>query len=770
MTEPWRLGHSAVVDRQDLALCVDVLGPVALRVRGGEVGVPGVRRRALLALLALEGERGLSTENLVDSLWPDDPPENAVQALYSLVSRLRRHLGPLADRLERQANGYRLRLEAFELDADAARRLAASDPKSALELWRGPALVEFRSLPALEIATVGLDELRLKLVDDVLDARLASRDHDVAVEATEAAAASPLRERTALLHVRALAADGRTAEAMSAAQSFRRRLVDETGLDPTPALAELEQQVAAGSVQRASVVRRVAKPDGPMVGRQHDREEVVRLLSAHSVVTLTGPGGVGKTRLAVDIASGSPVLGEAVVVPLAVVDRADRVCQTVVSHLGLRTSGEARPDQIAAALADRELLVVLDNCEHVIEACRELVIALRHGAPDVRVLATSRVTLQVPGEYVVRLQPLPVPRDVTDLPSLRRQSSVRAFVEHARRRRTDFELTAEEAPDLVEVLRRLDGLPLGIELAARQVAVMPLRAVRERLDRALDLSTGRQGLEQERQLTLRTTIESSYRLLTADEQWLLRAIAPFIGGVDLATVESLAEHLDGDPLDLLHRLVDSSLLVADAERARYRQLFIVRVFLDDEIARLGETEESHARFVERCRVIAEDIGDLMHGPAEAVTNRRLREEVDNLRSARDLAPVDTRVAITVAVDRVVTWRDLHEIWAWVVELAEDPALASHPQRATILAGAAEAARLIGDFDTAERRADEAIAAADPDTQLAAVSRAWSVRAVVAHFRGEFAIAHDAWLRASRRCGRGGERLRRLGRPRRGVRR
>ena len=555
-----------------------------------------------------------------------------------------------------------------------------------------------------------------------------------------------------MLLVRALAADGRTAEAMSAAQSFRRRLVDETGLDPTAALAELEQQVAAGSVQRASVVRRVAKPDGPMVGRQHDREEVVRLLGAHSVVTLTGPGGVGKTRLALDIASDSHALGEAVVVPLAVVDRADRVCQTVVSHLGLRTSGEARPDQIAAALADRELLVVLDNCEHVIEACRELVIALRRGAPDVRVLATSRVTLQVPGEYVVRLQPLPVPRDATDLSSLRRQSSVRAFIEHARRRRTDFEFTAEDAPDLVEVLRRLDGLPLGIELAARQVAVMPLRAVRERLDRALDLSTGRQGLEDERQITLRTTIESSYRLLTADEQWLLRAIAPFIGGVDLATVESLAETLDGDPLDLLHRLVDSSLLVADAERARYRQLFTVRAFLVDEITTLGQTGESQAQFVARCRVIAEDIGESMHTPAEAATNRRLREEVDNLRSARDLAPVDARVAITVAVNRVVTWRDLREIWEWVVELAEDPSLAAHPQRATILVGAADAARLVGDFDTAERRADEAIAAADPDTQRAAVSRAWSVRAVVAHFRGEFATARDAWLRATEGAG------------------
>ena len=447
-----------------------------------------------------------------------------------------------------------------------------------------------------------------------------------------------------------------------------------------------------------------------------------------------------------------PDLSEAVVAPLAVVDRGDRVCQAVASSLGLRTTGEPSPDQIAAALADRELLLVLDNCEHAVEACRELVTALRRGAARVRVLATSRVTLQVPGEYVVRLQPLPVPRDVTDQEALRRQPSVRAFVEHARRRRADFELTAEEAPDLVEVLRRLDGLPLGIELAARQVAVMPLRAVRDRLDRALDLSTGRQGPEDDRQRTLRATIDSSYRLLTADEQRLLRMIAPFIGGVDLATVELLAEPTAGDPLDLLHRLVDSSLLVADAESARYRLLFTVRAFLLDETMRLGETEEAHTQFIEQCLRIAEDIGARMLGPDEAATNQRLRDELDNLRFARDLAPADARMAITVAVNQVVTWRDLREVWAWAAELAEDPALAAHPDRAAILAGAADAARLVGDFDTAERRADEAIALADPDTQLAPLSRAWSVRAVLAHFRGEFATARDAWLRAAEGAG------------------
>lgn len=745
------LGQSAAVDRSVLPLCVDVLGPLVLRVGGDQVAVPGLRRRALLALLALEGDRGASTQTLIDSLWPDEPPADTVAALHTLVSRVRGHLGPMADRLERRPGGYRLVLQPSELDAEAARRLAPSQPELALQLWRGPALAEFRSLPALEVASVALDELHLTLVEDALDARLSRGDRDVVVDAAAAAAASPLRERTALLHVRALAADGRTAEAMDAAQSFRLRLRDETGLDPTAELAALEQEVATGSVQRPAVVRRVVRPDGPMVGRSHDREEVLRLLGDHAVVTLTGPGGIGKTRLALDIAATLPEGAESVVVPLARVDREEHVGAAVVAGLDLRIAGEAGPAQLAAALADRDLLLVLDNCEHVVGACRELVVALRRTAPRVRVLATSRVTVQVPGEYVVRLQPLAVPREGSDLASLQRQSSVRAFVEHARLRRADFALTDDEVPDLVEVLRRLDGLPLGIELAARQVAVMPVRAVRERLDRALDLSTGRGASEAGRQSTLRTTIGSSYHLLSEDEQSLLRAIAPFIGGVDLETVEWLARGLAGDPLDLLHTLVDSSLLVADAGSARYRLLFTVRAFLVDELQRLGQQDTAYTGFVERCLAVAEEIGDTMLGPHEADTDRRLRAEMDNLRSARKVAGPDGRVAITLAVNRVVTWRDLPEVWAWAVELAEDPTLAGHPQRVAILAAAAEAARLVGDLEGAVLRAEEAIAA-DAGTDPEAVSRALSVQAVVAHFRGDFATARDVWLRASAGAG------------------
>ena len=398
-------------------------------------------------------------------------------------------------------------------------------------------------------------------------------------------------------------------------------------------------------------------------------------------------------------------------------------------------------------------MLVLDNCEHVADACRDLVVAVRRRADAVRVLATSRVTLHVPGEYVVRLQPLPVPRDAADPDALRRQPAVRAFLEHARRRRADVELDDADAADLVEILRRLDGLPLGIELAARQVSVMPVRAVRERLDRALDLVSGAPGREDDRQRSLRATIASSYRLLGDSERRLLRALAPFPGGVDLAGVEHLAATVapDRDPLDLLHPLVDSSLLSTDAAAGRYRLLFTVRAYLLDELVAEGERDAAEERFLDRSLHLAREIAAEMMGPDEPAADRRLRAELDNLRAARDVAEArgrqDVRIDLTLELEEAATWRDLRELWSWAYELAEDSRLAAHPERPRVLGAAAEAARLRGDLDLADRWSQEALALAGPDADPMSVCRAYSAAASVAHFRGDFARASELWVRS-----------------------
>lgn len=768
------LRHRGVVpetERSAPALRVDVLGPLALRVGSTPVAVPGGRRRALLALLALDAGRVVGAERLIDALWPDGPPDNAVQALYNHVSRLRGHLGPLAGRLERSGAGYALRLGPGELDVHEARRLAAAVraadrtpadrialARAALALWHGPALEEFRSIPALEAQSVAIDELRLRLVDDLTDARLATGDTDVVADAARAAAAEPLRESTAMLHIRSLAAAGRTSDAMAAARAFRRRLVDETGLDPGPPFAALEQDVATGALAAspaadAPVHRPPARPDVPLVGRQHERAEVVRLLAEHRLVTVVGPGGVGKTSLAIDVAAGPADVSTVAVVDLAAVDRAERLCQAVASSLRLRLTGDVGPEDVARGIGEWRILLVLDNCEHVADACRGLAEAVIRMTPSVRVLTTSRVPLHAPGEYVVRLQPLPVPRDSADLEALRRQPGVRAFVEHARRRTPGYELTADDADHLVEVLHRLDGLPLGIELAARQVAVMPLRDVRDRLDRALDLATGDARAGDVRQGTLRATIDSSYRLLGPSDRSLLRALAPFPGGADLGTVEAMASDLGipGDPVDAVHRLVDASLLVADPAGGRFRLLFTVRAFLHDELRDTGGLAEAEARFLDRCLVIAREIGVRILGPEEVAMDRRLRAELDNLRAARDLATVherdDVRIGLTLALDEGCIWRDLREPWAWALELAQDPGLEGHPDQPKVLGAAAEAARLTGDLDRAQTLAEHAMAAAGTDPEPAAVSGALRALGSVAHFRGAFDVARDLWERS-----------------------
>lgn len=753
MTLPAVLGHSACMsaDRSVHAVRVDVLGPLALHVDGSPVVVPGPQRRALLAVLALDAGRVVGTERLVDALWPDDPPANADQALYNHVSRLRGHLKPYAERLQRRGSGYVLDLLPDELDVDEARRLAAADrPREALALWRGPALEEFRALTGLEAEAVGLDELRLRLSDDLLEARLRTGDPAVAADAAAAVAADPLRERTVLLLVRALATEGRTPEAMDAAREYRTLLADETGLDPGPALAELEEQVAAG-ITGPTVRHVVGRPDGPLVGRQQDREAVLRLLGSHAAVTIAGPGGVGKTRLALDVAAevSSSSASDVVVADLAAVDRPDRLCQAVVSTLGLRVAGTVGANDVAAALAGRDLLLVLDNCEHLPDACRDLVTTVRRLAPGVRVLATSRVTLHVPGEYVLRIQPLPVPRSAADLDALRRQPAVRALVEHVRRRRPGFDLEPEDATDVVEVLRALDGLPLGIELAARQLSVMPIQAVRERLDRALDLATGRVGPDDDRQRTLRATIDSSYQLLGDDERALLRALAPFPGGVDLTTVEALAPS-GLDPVDLVHRLVDSSLVAPDPRSGRFRLLFTVRSFLLDELRSLRALSAAEARFAERCLAVAEAVGAASTGPDEDHADRMLRAELDNLRAAWDLAPAhgDLRVPLLLALADAALWRDLREIWDWALELAADPALRDDPRRPAVLGVAAVGARLLGDLDLAETLAQQALDAAGPEPDPVLVHRAWAEQGAVAHFRGEFDRARELWVRAA----------------------
>jgi predicted ATPase/DNA-binding SARP family transcriptional activator len=754
-------------DDRGVRVRIELLGPLRLTVDGEQVDVPGPRRRAVLALLAMAGGRAVSTGELVDALWPAEPPESGARALHSHISRLRGHLGPAGTRLVRDGAGYRLDLDEGELDVANVR---AGDPAGGdriaalgrtLAAWRGPALDEFAEVEPLAADAVALAELRRDLTDEWLALRLEAAGAgppapDLVADAARAAAAEPDRQRTHALLVRALTRSGRQADALRAAYDFRRRLADATGLDPGPDLVAAEQEAAQGVLPHsplpAAAVRPRARPASPLVGREHDLASLRHRIAGERLVTVVGAGGVGKTRLVLEVAADAAEGGRAThVVELAEIEEPALVTGALATTLGLRVQGDAVLDAARDALAGGRALLVLDNCEHVVGAAREVAGRLVDASPDLTVLATSRQPLGLAAEHVLRLGPLPVPEagraDVAGVPA------VAAFLAHARRRRPGWEPGPEEAAVVADVVRGLDGLPLALELAAGRVGTLSLGDLAARLDRALDLLEAGRPAADARHRTLRDTIEWSYRALPEGDQALLRALAVFPGGVDLATAERLGERLgvDGDPAAAVARLVDMSMLTAAGEggTSRYRALETVRAYLLEQLAAAGRRDEADAELVAWAVDLAADVAQRITGPDEAAADARLRSELANLQAAWAAAgrrgDLDARARVVVDLDGYTTWRDVPEVSAWALELSDDPALDAHPERAEVRGAASHSAWRRGDLDLADRLAQRAIGEAPGP---AARYHAEFSQAAVHLFRGDSAAARDLWLKAA----------------------
>ncbi|MEJ2862689.1 BTAD domain-containing putative transcriptional regulator [Actinomycetospora flava] len=711
---------------------VDVLGPLRLSVDDRPVAVRGPKRRVALAVLALAGGRTVTVDRLVDTLWPDDPPETARATVHSHVSRLRADLGPAASRLRTDEGGYRLALDDDGLDLAAARglrdraraldpRAAAATLRAARALWRGPALADLADVPGLRADADGARELWRDVTDRLVDALLADGAADEALPpAADAVTDDPWREPAVLRLVRAQAATGQAPRALATARDFRRRLADEAGLDPSPALAELERAVAAGALgpspTRAPVP--VAEPVTGLHGRADELASTDRLLRAERLVTVVGPGGVGKTSLARALARRHE---DATTVLLAPLTDAGALPHALADAVGLRAITGDVLTACLDVLAGAPRLLVLDNGEHLLDAVRDLVATVLARVPEVTVLLTSREPLGLPEESVVRLPPLRVPapaqRAGTDVPA------VAVFVDRASRVRPDRALDDEDLAHVGDIVRRLDGLPLAIELAAGRLSTFAPAALAARLDRSLDL-LGSRGLHV-RHRTLRATVAWSYDLLTDAEQRLFRHLAVFADGVDLTAVEAVAADLGpgadaADSGDLLARLVDASMLDADrgAGRTRYRMLETLRAFGHDRLVDAGELDAAEARLVAWAVALAVWVADTAYSPDEVTADAVLRREQGTLRAAFRLArrrdDLDAAVTVSTVLAEHAYWRDLDEIRGWATELLDDPALAGHPGRAAVHGAASLDAYIRGDAPRAERLARAGLEHAPPD--------------------------------------------------------
>lgn len=727
---------------------VEVLGPLRLIVDGAEVTVPGPKRRALLALLAVADGRTVPIDDLLDALWPGGLPASARATLQSHVSRLRGHLGPAADRLEGIGGGYRLRLGREETDIGCAGRLlaAACDAApgeaarlldEARSLWRGEPLADFADIDALSATTVTLHELRRQLDEHLVGALLGGGDPQAAtVAAAEYAAAEPHAEAAAVLHMRALHALGRTAEALRIGYEYRRRLASETGLEPSPALAQVEAQIASSA---SPPVGRVPRSPHRLRGRDSELAALRRLLASERLVTIVGPGGVGKTRLAIEAAVGvEPVTA----VLLAPITDPRALPQVFADALGLRVLHGDVLTACAALLAAGPQLLVLDNCEHLLDGVRAIVERLLAECPDLTVLATSREPFAVPAEQRLRLGPLPVSRP-GDARDLDHAPAVAVFMDRATRLDPTWRPRDGDLATITDIVRRLDGLPLAIELAAGRIAALGLEDLHVRLDRALDV------LGDDRSGTLRETIAWSYDLLTGDEQRLARFMSAFPDGLDLRTAEALGAELRlVDPLHAVGRLVDASMLESSrAPTTRLRMLDTVAAFMAEKLHEHGEADDAAERFLRWALDLAAWIARTNHSTDERLVDDALRRELPNLRAAwrgiRSRARTDDAIAIVGPLLDAATWRDLAEVWEWSLELAADPAVASHAAGSTVFGLAATSAWFRGELDRAE-----ALASRGLDLETGETWACLDALSLVALSRGRLDVARNHAIAAA----------------------
>ncbi len=793
---------------------VELLGTVQVRDdAGGPVHVGGPRAQALLVLLAVDAGRVVPAVSLIGRLWDGDAPDGARGALQSMVSRLR---GVLGAAIESHPAGYRLAVRRDQVDALAfeelagqgSRALADADParasailRQALALWRGHALAGLLGTELAAGIAARLEELRRSATADRIEADLAAAaESDAAgltAELRALVAEDPLAERPRALLMRALYLAGRQADALAVYADARAQLAAQLGVDPSPQLERVYLGVLRRSLPEASPPEasppeasppeaslpeaRTPASSGPgaghdaavsgpsaaalttlrvpltsLVGRDDQVTQVEALTGENRLVTLTGPGGVGKTRLAAEVASrvAARARGGVWLVDLAPLSDPGDVPYATLTAVGIRDgllagAGDDEPlraaepgaspaagpsARLASGLRERSGLIVLDNCEHLIDAVAGLADAVLSSCPAIRILAASREALGITGETVCPVPPLPVPPDSAagELAAITAAASVRLLADRARAVRPGFAVTDANASDVARICRVLDGMPLAIELAAARLRTMSPAQLTGRLGDRFAVLTGGSRTALPRHQTLRAAVEWSWELLSKPERVLARRLAVLPAGATLGAAEGICSDepdvLGGDlpagaVLDALTGLADKSFLTVDGETGdiepRYRMLDTIRAYCLERLAEADEEDGVRHRMCGYYLAVAETADPLLRTRAQRPWFGVLAAESANMQAALRWAIERSDAATAVRFGAALAWY-------WYVcgqrgdcaalaraALALDPAGSPHADRATAEARAVcavIAASADWDLEPAGELLDAAVAA------------------------------------------------------------
>jgi predicted ATPase/DNA-binding SARP family transcriptional activator len=707
---------------------VTLLGDLLVRRDGVPVAVQGSRLRGLLTLLALNAGRAVDAGTLVRALWPEALPADPANALQSLVSRLRRALG-VAEAVTQTASGYRLAVAPDDVDvhrferlaAEGRTRLRAGEAEAARDLLAeaatlGPGPVAPEVAAVAPAVAVRLVNAGTEAAADLAEADLRLGRHaEVGARLSGLLGEYPLDERLGGLLIDALAGQGREADALALYERIRRDLAEELGVDPGAALRErhlrLLQRAERPTTTGPAATGNLPAPVTSFIGRADELARVDLLLGAGRLVTVIGTGGAGKTRLAVEAARrrSQEYRDGTWLVDLAPVTEPAEVTVAIVSAFNLRAAamfeshGTGRPDvrSLLALLVERlasgEYLLVIDNCEHLVEAVADVVATLLRRCPPLRILATSREPLAVDGEALVPLAPLGLPPADADLEAAARAPAVRLFAERAAAVAPEFALDPTTRPDVVEVVRRLDGLPLALELAAARLRTLPLPELAAGLSDRFRLLSGGTRTALPRHRTLRAVIAWSWDLLSTEERTVAECVSVLPAGVTPASAAAVCAGTDVDPdrvPDLLGALVDRSLLRPAGAGPRYRMLETLREY---GIERLAERAALTGVRDRAARYVAALVGRLdpqLRTADQLPALETLRAEYDNaLAGLRHLCDSgDGPAAVALALDLCWYWQMLGrhgETVYWLREVLAapgeaDPALIEYTRAVYLL--------------------------------------------------------------------------------------